>query len=509
MIVNLKALVVVLAIAVGVFYFAKPLCLRFMSAEDFARRRGVWFALTITAFVVPSFWLYVAVALAVLAWSVRKDSNPVALYLLMLHVIPPVRTQIPVEFVTQLFDVNNYRVVAFAVLIPAAWRVLRLQGGAEMKLTWADTLLLSYCALQLILYVPYESITHSARRAFLLSIDVLVLYFVISRTCTNRRAIVEAMAALCLACALFAPMALFEHIKGWLLYEGLGFQWGNAIPFSYIVRGDSLRASVSAGHAIPLGYLMALGFGFWLYLSSRVRSPGLTMAVSALMWIGLLAAYSRAPWIMGVAVLFIYIALGPNGAARFFSASLVAAAAAGLVLLSPLGALIIDNLPFIGTVDVETVIYRERLAEASWRLISNNPLFGHPFYEDFLEDLRQGQGIIDLMNGYAAVALAYGLVGLGLLMGFFLSCFWNAYRVSRAMARADVDLSMVGASLVACMAGTLLMLAMGGFGGGVEKMFYVLAGLAAGYAQLARASHPAHARALHEAAPIPATPPRR
>ena len=51
------------------------------------------------------------------------------------------------------------------------------------------------------------------RRGFLFCIDVLVLYFVVSRTCTSRKAIVESMASFCLACAIFAPLALFESLK--------------------------------------------------------------------------------------------------------------------------------------------------------------------------------------------------------------------------------------------------------------------------------------------------------
>ena len=51
MITNLKAMIVVLAIAMAVFIIAKPICLRFMAEHDFSRRRNVWFALTLAAFI--------------------------------------------------------------------------------------------------------------------------------------------------------------------------------------------------------------------------------------------------------------------------------------------------------------------------------------------------------------------------------------------------------------------------------------------------------------------------
>src|ERR1700722_8496379 len=91
-----KRLIVVLTLAAIVFHLAKPIALRFMSGEDFSRRRLVWFLLTIVSFVSPSFWLYVLVAAPMFIWANRKDSNPLALYLLMLHVIPPAGFIIPI-----------------------------------------------------------------------------------------------------------------------------------------------------------------------------------------------------------------------------------------------------------------------------------------------------------------------------------------------------------------------------------------------------------------------------
>src|SRR5260370_25257181 len=92
---SIKALIVILAIAATIFGLAKPIALRFMSGEDFSRRRLVWFVLTAVSFVSPNFWLYTLVAVPILVWAGRKDTNPIALYLLMLHVIPPVGVKIP------------------------------------------------------------------------------------------------------------------------------------------------------------------------------------------------------------------------------------------------------------------------------------------------------------------------------------------------------------------------------------------------------------------------------
>src|SRR5262245_10431772 len=108
-----------------IFRFARPIAMRFTSAEDFSRRRNVWLALTAVAFLSPSFWVFVAVAVPLLVWAGRQDSNPVALYLLLLHVIPPIPVAIPVIGISQLFDLDNYRLLSFCILVPAALRLRR------------------------------------------------------------------------------------------------------------------------------------------------------------------------------------------------------------------------------------------------------------------------------------------------------------------------------------------------------------------------------------------------
>ena len=71
------------------FLVARPVFLNFMSVNDFARRRNVWFALTAAAFLMPNFWLVVIVSVPLLAYAAAKDSNPPALYLILLLALPP------------------------------------------------------------------------------------------------------------------------------------------------------------------------------------------------------------------------------------------------------------------------------------------------------------------------------------------------------------------------------------------------------------------------------------
>lgn len=194
---NLKALIVVLAIAAAVFRLVKPIAVQFMGAEAFARRRFVWFVLTAVSFVCPSFWLYVVVAVPMLVWAYRNDSNPIAVYLLLLHVIPPVGVMIPVLGNNGLFPLDNYRLLALCVLLPATLRYRRTQRDpAAGTFGIMDVLLLAYGVLDVALYVvpdlPHhfvipDSPTNALRRGVIFLLDTYLLYFAVSRLCQTRK----------------------------------------------------------------------------------------------------------------------------------------------------------------------------------------------------------------------------------------------------------------------------------------------------------------------------------
>jgi hypothetical protein len=498
MIINIKALIVVLAIAVVVFRLGKPIALLFSSESDFARRRNVWFVLTATAFLSPSFWLFVLVAAPLLVWAGRRDSNPLALYLILLHVIPPIPVDIPVVGIKQLFALDNYRLLSFCVLIPAAWRLRKLRDSSWIRgLTAMDVSIFAFGALQLLNYVPpdlpdhtilQDSATNVLRRSCLFFIDIYVLYFVASRMCSSRRALTDAMSAVCLASAVMASVAMFESVRSWLLYTNLGEGWGLGEAYAaqygfYFFRGGFLRAQAAAGHALALGYLLAIAFGFWLYLAPHVKSVWRRIGVTALFWLGLLASQARGALLGAVAIYFAFSILGPRAVPRILKAVIVVALLVGAVSLTPFGERLLSSIPLIGeSTDRTSFDYRQRLAERSWEMIQLHPFLGDPLARTQMEDLRQGEGIIDLVNTYASVALFYGSIGLLLFLAVVIMGIFKAYRTSKDFSRRDPDYALLGTSLVACLLGTLLMIGSSSLIFGYEKFFYLLAGLAAAYA---------------------------
>ncbi len=477
---NLKPLVVVMVLSLLLFALAKPLALRFCDKAVYDRRRNVWLALTFVAFISPSFWYYTLLAMPLFYWCGKRDPNPVALFLVMLHVIPPVNIYIPTPVIKYLFELNNFRILALVVLLPMVIQMYNRPGGVNWsRYKYFDSFVLAFAAIQILLFLPYEAFTSSMRRGFLMVLDCGLIYIVFSRMGGDLRRLTDALAAFVLGCALMGIIALFESSRDWLMYPGIAQAWGDANEFAWLLRGDELRAQAASGHALALGYLLAMSIGFWLYLKNYIRSPAKSYAAFFLLAAALYITISRAPWLIAIIIYLVYQLTTASKENKNLSRSLLFCFLVSAFLVTPWGQPILDKLPFIGTVGAESVEYRQELWNTSMLLIQQNPWFGSPFVMGKMESLRQGQGIIDLVNVFAAMALFYGVVGLTLFLAPFLIGLIGAFLRTRQLLKLDKRQAWMGAALVATMVGTAFMLGAGSFGTSLPIMYWMLTGLAA------------------------------
>jgi O-antigen ligase len=157
------------------------------------------------------------------------------------------------------------------------------------------------------------------------------------------------------------------------------------------------------------------------------------------------------------------------------------------VILTPLGERVVAVLPFLGgTVNSDTIQYRNMLLTRSWDVIRESPWFGDPLAIAKLQDLRQGQGIVDFVNSYIELLLSNGFVGLFFFLSFVL-CGFFSMRIGRLQpGQPDRDIAKLGANIGACIIGTLVFIADGSFGSGVERMFYAMVALAVSYSRFVR-----------------------
>jgi O-antigen ligase len=226
-----------------------------------------------------------------------------------------------------------------------------------------------------------------------------------------------------------------------------------------------------------------------LYLSARVPRRVPRIAITTLLVSGLVVTYARGPWLAAVVIYGLFTALRPHAFTKAFQATIGALLVAWGISFTAVGERILNSLPFIGApAESESAVYRQRLAVRAWQLFQEHPLFGDQLVVQKMEDLRQGEGIIDLVNTYAQVALFYGIVGLALFITPVLVAFFGAVRQAKRLQSQDPDFSSLGNTLAACEFGTLVFIATSSLNSASANLFYVLLGLTVAFVRTARAN---------------------
>lgn len=490
---HLRALVVIMVLSSIVFWLArKPVCEQLMRPEDFARRRNLWLLGTLIVFLSHDFWIFAGLWGLLLLLYGRRDPNPIAVYVMLLLAMPGISQDIPgFGLINHLFELSSARLATLALLLPAAWMTL-LHSQPDRRWRTADSLVLAFLAYNAALQANYLSLTMTMRGVFGLFIDIWLPYYVASRTLRDTRSILEVAAALVLGLAVLAPIAVFEGMRHWLLYSSLT----DALDLppreinNYLIRGDTglLRAMATTGHSIILGYVMMIGTAMLLVVAPRLRPKSMGLLCTAALIGGLIATLSRGPWVGAAVALLVGMAMGDGAVRRWAWFGGAAGALALVLVLSPLGEVIIEFLPFVGSVDAHNVSYRQRLFEISMIVLWDNPVFGSFAYmfNPLMEQLRQGQGIIDMVNTYLAIALSFGLVGLSLFVAPFVYTWVSCWAAQRRASTHDPDAVALGRSLLAALAGVAVTIATVSNIGLVPRMYWLLLGVMVAYVNVLR-----------------------
>ncbi|HEU4644015.1 MAG TPA: hypothetical protein VFS80_00440, partial [Burkholderiales bacterium] len=146
---HIRALIVILALASVVFVFAKgPATAMAMTPGDFARRRNLWFAITLAAFLAHNFWVYIVATAALLLFALPRESNKLAMFFFLLFTVPAISDEISgLGVIQHFFAIHYYRLLALAVLLPA-FLSLRAQPDVErFGRTLPDKLIAGYIIL--------------------------------------------------------------------------------------------------------------------------------------------------------------------------------------------------------------------------------------------------------------------------------------------------------------------------------------------------------------------------
>jgi O-antigen ligase len=453
---HLRALVVLLGISILVFAVAKPWASQLGMAErDFKLRRNAWFTTLCLVFLSADFWLAMLAVFFVAMVFGRQDSNPVAFFLLQLFCLPLASEAISgFGLIGHFVEVNHLRVLSAVILLPIAFRQWKARPKSTMQWTDPQILMIGYFGVIFVLSLPLASLLGVVRgTVFYPLLDAIALLYVARHELPSQAKMRDFMLTFVLGGVLLSGIAIFESLKSWLLYETLSTSLGaNSAYGNYLLRADGpLRALGPATHPIVLGYTLMICLLIAFGLNTIERSRVLWAAIGILT-LGLIAPVSRGPWVGCAAGLMVYFFAAKDKSKLFLLVSAASAALFGLAVFTDFGAKLYNYLPFVGSVEVGTIDYRVNLMEITFQVVKSNPFFGA---YDFilrpeLEAIRQGQGIIDIVNTYAGIALSTGLVGLSLFLGIFALTVLRLWkRLTKKSEHISQSQKMVGWVLLA------------------------------------------------------------
>jgi len=445
---NLKYLFIILVISIPIFWMVKYTFASLLPEDQITRYRNVWIAITLIIFISHNFWLYVVLSVIAIQLAQLRESNKVAIYFVLLFAMPPVWIGVAGLGIDKLFEMNSSRLLELAILLPAFLTLVNQKDSLAFGSTTPDKLLGAYLLLVVAFQLRGTSITDTLRIGLYAFTDIFLPYYVISRSLRDIGHFKVAMAAFVVAAILLSGSAIYEYASFQLLYASLGKDLNAQIQLtSMLARDNSLRAIVTTGQPIVLGYVVMVGLGFFLYIKRFISHFVARQLLLALLAGGSFAAISRGPWVGVLAMLIVFIALGHRPIRNMSLLIAGSVLAFSLAATLPGGERLINLLPFIGKTESGDVEYRKDLFTHALIVIQRNPMFGSTDYLNTpeMKAMLQGQGIIDVVNSYLGIALANGLLGLVLFASFFLSILWGIYNALRQFQTLQVEHLIFGA----------------------------------------------------------------
>lgn len=413
---NLKAWVVVCSLIFLARWFLKPtFCPAFLSSKTFDDFAWLWLALTTAVFLSFNFWLFCFAAGATYLMAGQR-MHPLIALCGMLYCAPYNELVIPgIGGINYLAALSYPRVLIFGFII-----LTYIQSNrSEKRMTWGvfDSLVLGIGALNFFLAYRDDTLTNSLRVVVYHLLDIFGIYLVGRQLALQQTNLRSGLAAFSVGVGVIGLIGIFEFSKKWLLYAHVDTSWGAPGSDVYLMRGETglLRSYATTTHPLALGYVTALCVLIWLGLA---QSASMTLRQSwrplALIGAGLLVTVSRGPWLCLAAAYLVWLLVQPRGLALLARSAVIGALLFGALMLTPAGESIIKLLPFVGNVETGNIDYRKLLIEVSWMVVMEHPWFGSNtfMYEPIMQQLIQGQGIIDLVNHYVSTALASGFVGV-------------------------------------------------------------------------------------------------
>lgn len=450
----IRALVVILVLVTPVWWIAQGALSGLLPSRTLSRWRNLWFLVTLALFLSHSYWLYAFLLIAAVFAVKRQEAHVVGLFFVLLFAGSPVPIGIPgFGLVNYLLTIDHYRLLTLTLLFPTALVLMQSRRNIAFGKAPVDSFVLVYFLLVSVLEFRESSFTDGARGVVTNVIDILLPYYVVSRSIRDIEGFKTALTGFVMAACLLAPLALFESLRGWRLYTAVQIPLGlNPFVWSgYLGRAGLLRAAVSLGHPIVLGFVFMVALGFLLFLNRSLAKNWRRWLAWMALTLGLLSSLSRGPWVGALLLGLAAIAMDAGKPLQnLLKTGFLIALIVAILGAFTAGQQFLDLLPFLGAEDAGSVDYRVELWSFVWPVVERNFWLGS---EDYLmtQELRvlaaiQGEGVADLVNHYFEILLATGVIGLALFCGACARALQMVWRGLR-LKSTNQELKTLGTAL--------------------------------------------------------------
>lgn len=461
MIESIKALVVIFAASLGGFIFASMAFRELIDRKRLTNWRNAYLIATVAAFIIPNFWLVLfALALIAIAHGAKENVRP-AMYLVLLFTMPVASAVVPgFAGINNFLTLYPFNILALVLLLPLIPRQSETRAHANVGLL-ADICFTVFSLLMLALSFRDTSITNGFRQSIAYILTAFGPYVVFSRWNWTKENLKVVSLAFVIPLGVLSGVAIVEVALGWHFFLNAVDNWGIWFHGRYTSRGGFLRAYTSIFGPITFGLYLAAAVPLALALITVIRKRTFAIIGLCAICAALLVTVSRGPWVGAVFAAIVFVATSQRMMSNMVRLGVIGLAGLVVLALTPFGDNIFALIPFINEDTSGSFDYRQRLAEIGWSVAMETPVFGSENYLNHprMQQLIQGQGIIDLVNSYLRIALESGLVGLALYVGLSVFSLMAAFSAIGRARKFDPELAIYAQGWFAALAGFLVIIA--------------------------------------------------
>ncbi|WP_170112593.1 O-antigen ligase family protein [Sphingomonas fennica] len=343
----------------------------------------------------------------------RRPEHLGGMMLISMLLVPEMHTHLTVAGVW-LFPWGPSHTIGLGALM-----MLFVQGKRAKPARLSDIVALLLVAYFVVGQARDTSFTNVLRVTTQQLLDLYLPYYVVTRSLRTESDFRTFIVYLLSAGMVLSALVALESVTGWVVFRetlsryGLDAQW-----FRVKWRHGFLRAAGPFLEATA----MAFGLSFFAMVAWQFRSffqNNLSrLAVFGAIFVGVTACQSRNAH-LGLAVAII-----ASEAFRRFAKPATAKALLvfAVMLIAVPTTLFLNESPQstkTGSDTEDTAAYRVRLFHRGLEEIAKHPLIGtnQDEFTSHMEDMRQGERIIDFVNSYIYVALVSGVIGLVMFIG--------------------------------------------------------------------------------------------